>query len=438
MMKKNIVYIYSFFIVMALVLGSCSNDDENIRISETTSTQLTVSSSDALVLSRDMVGETVLSLNWTVPDFGFEGAVPSYNVVLGVDGVSDIEPKKVAVGNTLTKEFVAEELNEAINDAGALSGLENKINIWIETVLGKEVVATSGIQTLSITGYATTFDLNSSWGLVGSATPNGWDGPDVPVYSTAVANEFVAYVTLVDGEMKIRENNDWSVNYGDTGADGILDLDGDNIQVTAGTYKIMFSLNDLSYSIEPFSWGVVGDATPNGWDGPDVPLTYDATSDQWRAVLSLTAGDVKFRQNNEWAISYGGTGLSASLELDGPNISVEAGNYLISVDFNNNLYTIEPIDIWGLVGDAAPNGWDGPNMRFTPDYANEGVWVLKNVALLDGEIKFRTNDAWDFNYGDDGNDGTLEVDGANIPVSAGNYTITLLLSDTENPTYTIE
>ncbi|WP_276165449.1 SusE domain-containing protein [Zobellia alginiliquefaciens] len=435
-MKKNLAFLYTSIVALAVLVTGCSDDDENIRVSETSSTQLTLSSTDALELTRDMTGETVISLNWTAPDFGFSGAVPTYNVVVGVDAATEATPIRVNVGNVLSKDFLAEELNEAVVEAGALAGLENEVQVWVEAMLGKDVVASSTAQTLTITGYATSFDLSSPWGLVGSAAPNGWDGPDVPVYSTAIANEFVAYATLVDGELKIRENNDWTVNYG--GADGTLVLDGDNIQVTAGTYKIMFSLNDFSYGIEPFTWGLVGDATPNGWDGPDTPLTYDSSTDQWRTVVTLTDGEMKFRQNNDWTVNYGDTGLDGTLEENGDNIVVEAGNYLVSVDFTNNLYTLEPIDIWGLVGDAAPNGWDGPNMRFTPDYANEGVWILENVTLLDGEMKFRANDAWDLNYGDDDADGTLELDGANILVSAGTYTITLFLADADNPTYTIQ
>ncbi|WP_289064169.1 SusE domain-containing protein [uncultured Zobellia sp.] len=437
-MNRNLVFIYTSIVAMALLVTGCSDDDENIRVSDAASTQLTLSSTDALNLTRDMTGETVLGLNWSAPDFGFSGAVPTYNVVLGVDSDTEAMPARINVGNVLSKNFFAEELNEAISDAGALAGLENEVKIWVEALLGKEVVASSAERALTITGYATSFDLSSPWGLIGSATPNGWDGPDVPVYATAIANEFVAYVTLTDGELKIRRDNDWTVNYGDTGADGTLDLDGDNIQVLAGTYKVMFSLNDFSYAIEPFTWGLVGDATPTGWDGPDTQLTYDSSTDQWRAVVTLTDGEMKFRQNNDWAVNFGDSGADGTLDENGDNILVEAGNYLVSADFTNNLYTIEPTDIWGLVGDAAPNGWDGPNMRFTPDYANEGVWILENVTVLDGEIKFRTNDAWDLNYGDDGNDGTLESDGANIPVSAGTYTIKLFLADADNPTYTIE
>jgi len=50
------------------------------------------------------------------------------------------------------------------------------------------------------------------------------------------------------------------------------------------------------------------------------------------------------------------------------------------------------------------------------------------LALKVGKIKFRANDAWDLNYGDNDFDGSLEEGGADIPVAvAGNYTITLNL-----------
>ena len=65
--------------------------------------------------------------------------------------------------------------------------------------------------------------------------------------------------------------------------------------------------------------------------------------------------------------------------------------------------------------------------------ATKGVWKI-TLALVAGDIKFRANDAWDINYGDNGPDGKLELNGANIAVSAaGNYTVTLNL---EVPKYT--
>lgn len=66
--------------------------------------------------------------------------------------------------------------------------------------------------------------------------------------------------------------------------------DGENMTITAGTYKIVFNLANLTYTIENFTWGLVGDATTNGWDGPDMPMTYDSSSDTWKIIATLKEG----------------------------------------------------------------------------------------------------------------------------------------------------
>ena len=92
----------------------------------------------------------------------------------------------------------------------------------------------------------------SDWGLVGSATPNGWNGPDVEMYQTG-PQEFSIYAELVSGELKFRFNEDWGNNFGDNGNDGTLESGGSNIPITAGTYFIVMDLSTGTYSISPFS-----------------------------------------------------------------------------------------------------------------------------------------------------------------------------------------
>ena len=92
----------------------------------------------------------------------------------------------------------------------------------------------------------------SDWGLVGSATLNGWDGPDVEMYQTG-PQEFSIYVELGSGELKFRFNEDWGNNFGDNGGDGTLEAGGSNIAITAGTYFIVMDLSSGTYSISPFS-----------------------------------------------------------------------------------------------------------------------------------------------------------------------------------------
>jgi hypothetical protein len=52
----------------------------------------------------------------------------------------------------------------------------------------------------------------------------------------------------------------------------------------------------------------------------------------------LNAGLIKFRKNHNWAVNLGGSG--GVLTQDGANISVVAGNYTITLNAENNTYTL--------------------------------------------------------------------------------------------------
>jgi len=92
----------------------------------------------------------------------------------------------------------------------------------------------------------------SQWGLVGSATVNGWDGPDMSMYESG-ADQFGVYANLVAGEIKFRENSSWdppNVNLGDNGADGSLEPGGDNIAISSdGLYYITLNTATNTYTI---------------------------------------------------------------------------------------------------------------------------------------------------------------------------------------------
>lgn len=413
------------------LLVACDSQDLTV-LDATASTTVSLSASD-VVLDLNNAGQDVLTVNWTEPNYGFS-AGPNYQIILTV---ANSDPKIINVGNTISKAFESVELNKILLGLGLNAGEATDVTVQVKAILSATNEITSNATTLTATTYADKLDLSTIWGVVGSATTNSWDGPDMPFFTTSDPNVIVAYVTLADGEIKFRTNNAWDLNYGDNGVDGTLDQDGANIAVTAGTYKIELNTSLLTYTMEAYAWGLVGDATTNSWDGPDMPMSYDSYSDTWKTVVTLGDGEMKFRFNNDWTLNYGDDGADGTLETGGANIAVTAGNYLVTLDLNNLVYTIEPIDIWGLVGDAAPNSWDGPNERFTPDFGTDGIWYLNGVTLTDGEIKFRTNDSWDVNYGDTGNDGSLEAGGDNIPVTAGTYDIVLDFSDPNAPTYTI-
>ncbi|MCB0374248.1 MAG: SusF/SusE family outer membrane protein, partial [Muricauda sp.] len=212
-------------------------------------------------------------------------------------------------------------------------------------------------------------------------------------------------------------------NLGDDGADGTLEPNGANIAVTAGTYKITMNLSDNTYTMEAFSWGIVGSGY-NDWGAtPDAKFTYDYVTNTFKVGVKLVDGEIKFRKNNDWGENFGDTGANGTLDAGGDNIVVTAGFYAITLDLVNGTYTMESANIWGVVG-SGYNDWGAtPDFSFTP--LSNDIWVAEIVPIVDGEIKFRVNEDWGTNYGDTGVDGTLDAGGDNIAVTAGNYRIKL-------------
>ena len=424
-MKKLILKL-TYVTTLFAFMQSC-DDVERVYYNDAAETVLSLSD-DNLTLSEDNGTNEILTLTWSDPDYGFDAAA-LYSVQMDVQGGDFSNPQIISVGSSLEKTFTVEELNSKLLSLSMSPAEEGVAIIRIKATLSEYQEIFSNTVNLNVTPYSSLLDLSTNLGVVGSATPGGWGNeniPDLQFYTTSMTDVYVAYVSLRDGEIKFRNNNDWSENWGDDGIDGTLDPYGANITVSAGSYKIEVNFSNMTYTMEAYSWGLVGSATPNQWNGPDLMLHYNSYQDDWRAVVTLGEGEVKFRFNNDWALNYGDDGADGSMEANGANISVSSGHYLVSMNLNTQSYTMEEIDVWGLVGSATANGWDGPNDKFMPDFGiMEGYYYLSGAELIDGEIKVRQNDAWGLNYGDDGNDGLMEVDGANIPVSAGTYNIIL-------------
>ena len=140
--------------------------------------------------------------------------------------------------------------------------------------------------------------------------------------------------------------------------------------------------------------------------------------------------------------------MDGSLEAGGANIAASAGTYLVTLDLSENTYSVGAVttDIWGIVGSGvtiqkddgsgsvAEWGGGAADTKFLPDPCNDGIFMLQDVKLRNGEIKFRQDDAWGVNLGDNGADGSLEAGGANIAVTDGTYDMVL---DVANNTYTL-
>ncbi|MBQ6800632.1 MAG: DUF5115 domain-containing protein [Bacteroidaceae bacterium] len=141
----------------------------------------------------------------------------------------------------------------------------------------------------------------------------------------------------MDGEYKFKPNADnWDGDWENDGEGKIADNGGANMPgLAAGFYQIDVNLADMTYAatlVESIS--IIGSANGN-WD-TDTDLTYNQATGAWEVTTTLNAGEMKFRMNHDWAISWGGangdgTNYGDLTQNNGANLQVAAGTYLVQL-----------------------------------------------------------------------------------------------------------
>ena len=339
---KNILKTAAICASLVLLVG-CEKDEEKATMNANARVESNISAS-TLVLDKTQSNTTALTVSWETKDLGVQLA-PVYTVEFENIATGKIKPLSAERSPfTLT----VKELNEYLVGLGLKTGVATDVRVLVRAALSdqRSLVST---KTLKVTPY---FDeiKASEWGVVGSATPNGWNGPDIKMWNSTDGN-LVAYATLSAGEIKFRKNNDWGVNLG--GSNGTLSSGGSNIAVTAGTYKITINVSKNTYAIETYSWGIIGSGARGWGDNDDVAMTYEGSTNSWVVKNIALDGEIKFRLNHSWGTNFGADSTdnpAAALEGDiksgGNNIKVPAGTYNVSFSFdanNKGTYKIEKL-----------------------------------------------------------------------------------------------
>ena len=159
---------------------------------------------------------------------------------------------------------------------------------------------------------------------------NGWKHSDVLKSEDGV--HYTGYMYLNQNGFKFCTQKNWDgTNYG--GA--FFGESEDNIMMTqeAGFYQVDVDLSAKTYTLTPFTIGIIGNATPTGWDS-DTDMTYNPEERCWELKnVTLSDGEMKFRHKNDWSLSWGGE-LDNLTTQNGPNIAVAAGTYDIKLVVN--------------------------------------------------------------------------------------------------------
>ena len=239
-------------------------------------------------------------------------------------------------------------------------------------------------------------------GIIGSATPGGWDADTDLVTTDGVVYTY-ANLTLTAGQIKFRQDDAWVNNWGGTAfPSGTAVFNAGNITVTPGTYNVSFNLTTLAYSFV---------ATVNYDD-----VTISGTGID---IEMFTTNGVNYVANN---VAVNG---SVVFTLNGVNTNYTAtvteNNYNVTFNSQTGAYSFDFVRI-SLIGAGVVDWNTDTNLSTT----NGIDYTLSNFTFPGGEAKFRLNN--DYNPGWGGTDfpagiGSTDGGAPNIMIAAGTYDV---------------
>jgi hypothetical protein len=175
-----------------------------------------------------------------------------------------------------------------------------------------------------------------------------------------------------------------------------------------------------------------------GWNPANAPALGSPNSDNnYETYVNIPAGgtyEFKLTNQPDWNGTIYGDGGSGSLSTSGGNLTFPgAGFYQVKANTSAKTWSVLKTT-WSLIGDF--NGWSS-DADMTYDAGNK-LWKATINVPSNGAFKFRANHDWGLNYGDTGADGSLEVNGDNVNITAGSHTISLFLNNAGYYTYMIQ
>lgn len=339
--KKIIV-----FCTISLLITSCDSNDELTTLEQVSfSTPVQASPSTVVIVNENLTDEVTV-ISWDDVVFPVDAPVTyalQFDLEFNTEGSNAWQNAiRVEVGeDVLSKSFSGNDLNDIATDLGLLPEQVGEIVVRVEANLDRKVY--SDPITLTITPFESQIDFPQIY-MVGGF--QGWDfsnAATLPAISPGVYQGYISFPTTASLEFKFTTALNWDQFYGANPEGNFAEGGDTNLSVPNYTsYQITVNLNTLSYTAVPYSWGIIGTATPGGWDS-DTNMTYDYQMGVWKYVGPLVSGAVKFRLNDAWTINYGPSGSPSGDTLSGVVLLDAPGAHTINTAANYEItYTHDP------------------------------------------------------------------------------------------------
>ena len=244
---KNILKL-SVFALLFISATACDSDDDLTVVTPSKAAVLAIPAEGSVfVLDKLTPNEVVATFTWDAAQYQGESTPVSYELQMAKSGTDfkDVVVVSVTTANKLA--VTSGELNAAALNAGLTAFESQDADIRIKSYVGaRGIVQYSNVIKIAVTSYSAW----DNWGMIGSATPNGWNDPDTNLEYDLATKTYSYTGPLVVGEYKFRLDDKWDTNFGDDGNNLSLEAGGANIPVAvAGDYTIVVDFIGKKYTI---------------------------------------------------------------------------------------------------------------------------------------------------------------------------------------------
>ncbi|MBB6329533.1 hypothetical protein HNP24_000483 [Chryseobacterium sediminis] len=362
---KNLFKILAL-VFTGLLVFSCEKDEDQAVVNETSAGKISADKS-AIVLNELNANDAVITFTWTKPTFNI-AVVPNQKVEFGIKGDGFKKSAAIDFSNDMTSGAITHAaMNAAMFSIGAVPDVVNDIEVRLKTSVGPATFYTNVIA-LKVTPYTPNPDLvypkiNVPGAYAGAAGYANWTPSNSPnLFSPEKNDKYRGFIFIKDasgdnGKYKFAINQDWPGNKGDDGTNtGKLKADGsDIVPSAAGTFYMKVDWAANTYSAVLANFGIIGDATPTGWNS-DTDFVYNPATKTYviNSIALSNTGVFKFRANDDWAMKFqpkdadqtlvSGTAVQSYFSAENtvtgdPAYKVsQAGNYKIELDLHNSAY----------------------------------------------------------------------------------------------------
>lgn len=349
----------SMLAVFVLLLGSsCEDDNEKFIATNTTPIVLSDLSFPSIELDPVNINNPAVTFNWNAADYGQQVLV-KYQVEVSADEDFSNTTTLATVDSRNTVTLSMSQLNIAATTLELPAFVWSTIYARVTSSLGTEQSLAVASNSISFDVYPFEQNVEPKLFLVGAPQAyyglGSWDNATaLPLryIGDGITKLFEAYVKVAaaDGFKFIGEQGTWDKgNYGTNGGvqDGTLLNDGGSSDIKIaevdgdGLYYIQVDMDALTYKSIKMDWGIIGNATPDGWSS-ETPMTYDFETNEFSISTNLENGEMKFRSSNTglfiyddaWKFNVGVSDPTVTYNPDAGNISISAG--LISAGLKIN------------------------------------------------------------------------------------------------------